>query len=316
MNVLLYPLHKLTNKTVTLNKPLGVTLVNQIQDKFEKIEVLKMKCNDLTVRPTCEYDEKYRQKVDEMKATVEKSEQMLKSQLAREVIAVTSTDLVKGNVKILLDEYDNSSKSPERLDNNLSEMRTVINVLDTCVRKIPSSSINSQSNTQNIGKFELPPIELFLGDLQTDDNCNAARRKQSIRSNISSIRKTVKKDINMFVSKFTDKESNHLELSYPLRPGKPSVIRRHDGTIEVSWLVPPNVLDDYSYEVSYRNRPSGNWTVWPYRLSNPYVRWPKHGWFSETYYFFRVRCICGGVFGQYSEISDPFLTLSDQCIIS
>lgn len=316
MHILLYPLHKLINKTCTLNEPLGVTLVNQIQDRFEKIEVLKMKCNDLTVRPTCEYDDTYRQKVDEMKATVEKSEQMLKSQFAREVIAVTSTNLAKGNVRNLLDEYDNSSKSPEKLDNNLSEMRTVINVLDTCVRKIPSSSNNSQSNTQNIGKFELPPIESFLGDLQKDDNCTAARRKQSIRSNISRIRKTMKKDINMFVSNFTDKESNHLELSIPLRPGKPSVIRRHDDTIKVSWLVPTNVLDDYSYEVSYRSRYSVNWQVWPYRLSNSYVIWPKHGWFTETSYFFRVRCICGGVFGQYSEISDPFLTLTDQCIIS
>ncbi|CAC5401032.1 unnamed protein product [Mytilus coruscus] len=314
MSVLLYPLHKLTNKTFTLNEPLGGKLVNQIQDRFEKIEVLKMKCNDLTVRPTCEYDETYRQKVDEMKTTVEKSEQMLKSQLACEIItAVTSIDLVKGNVRDLLDEHDKSPKSPEKLDNNLSEMRTVINVLDTCVRKIPSSSIDSQSNTQNFGQFKLPPIEIIFGDLQENDSRTAAKRKQFLRSNISSIRKTVKKDLDKFVSKFTEIENNHIELSIPLRPGKPSVIRRQDGTIEVAWLVPPNVPDDYSYEVSYRSYYHVNWQILPYRVRNPYVRFSKYDWFSETDYFFRVRCICGGVIGQYSEISDPFFT--DKCII-
>lgn len=306
MHIWLCPLDKLTSKKVTLNAPLHVTLINQIQDNLEKIQVLKMKCNDLTARPTCQYDESYRQKVDEMQAIVKQSEQKLKSQLSSEVNAVKSKNLVKGNVQNLLDEYDKSQKSPEKLDNKLFELKTVVNLLDTCVRKITSSSIDSQSNTQNFGKFEFPPIELFLGDLQEDDSCSAGQSKQFLRSKISSIRKTVKNDLDMFVSKFTETENNNIELSIPLRPGKPSVIRRQDGTMEVTWLVPPNVPHDYFYEVSYRPWFDGNWKILPYLVKNPYVRFSNYVLFIETNYVFRVRCLCGSVFGQYSETSESF----------
>ncbi|CAG2256745.1 unnamed protein product [Mytilus edulis] len=222
MHIWLCPLDKLTSKKVTLNAPLHVTLINQIQDNLEKIQVLKMKCNDLTARPTCQYDESYRQKVDEMQAIVKQSEQKLKS------------------------------------------------------------------------------------DLQEDDSCSAGQSKQFLRSKISSIRKTVKNDLDMFVSKFTETENNNIELSIPLRPGKPSVIRRQDGTMEVTWLVPPNVPHDYFYEVSYRPWFDGNWKILPYLVKNPYVRFSNYVLFIETNYVFRVRCLCGSVFGQYSETSESF----------
>ncbi|CAC5401033.1 unnamed protein product [Mytilus coruscus] len=508
MSVLLIPLHRLTNSTVTLNEPLHVSLVNQIQETFEKFAVLKMKCNDLTARPTCQYDERYRHKVDEMQAIVEQSEQRLKSQLSSKVTAVTPTDLIKGNVRNLLDEYDKLPKSPEKLDNNLSEIRTVINVLDTCVRKIPSFNKDSQSNTQednknqssqNFGQFELPPIENFLGDLQEDDNRTAPQRKQFLRNNISSIGKTMKKDIDMFVSKCNEKENNyieqpnvqqgaHVELcaddvrsrqkvdnmqtpveqpkqklksqlssevtavttidvvkgkagnlleeyekspkspktlnnklsemrtvinvldtsvrtipssnkdiksntqedninqssqdirqfelplienfvgdqqeeviynrtdaqrkcprrnpvkkdrdmfvskftkiennyieksyvkrdadvepSIPLIPGKPSAIRTHIQEIEITWEPPPNVPDDYSYEVSYRYSSHEEWIILPYHVKNSSVRLSEVFWFAQPYYFFRVRCLCDGVYGHYSEVSSMFLT--EYCII-
>ncbi|CAC5410244.1 unnamed protein product [Mytilus coruscus] len=95
MTVWLYPLCKITNKTLTLTKPLEVTLVNQIEERLEKVQFLKMKCNDLYARPTCEYDERYRQKVCEMQTIIEQSEQKFKSQLSQNVTGVISKDLIK-----------------------------------------------------------------------------------------------------------------------------------------------------------------------------------------------------------------------------
>ncbi|VDI74340.1 Hypothetical predicted protein, partial [Mytilus galloprovincialis] len=210
MSIWLYPLNKLASKKVTLNEPLHVILINQIQDKLEKIQVLKMKCNDLTARPTCLYDETYRQKVDEMQKTVEQSEQKLKSKLSSEVTAAKSINLVQGNIRNILDEYEKSPKSPEKLDDKLLEMRTVINVFDTCVTKIPSS--NKEDNTSHVSQeseqFKLPPIENFVEDLQKRlvNTQTDAQRKTSVRRNISNVRKSVKKDIKIFVSKCAEKE--------------------------------------------------------------------------------------------------------------
>ncbi|CAG2217261.1 unnamed protein product [Mytilus edulis] len=107
MTVWLYSLDKLAGKTLTLNRPrLDLTVVNQIQERFESIEVLRMKCNDLEVRPTCEYDESYRQKIVEMKTIVDKSERDLKSRLSITVTAVTPIDVIKRDVGDILKEFE------------------------------------------------------------------------------------------------------------------------------------------------------------------------------------------------------------------
>ncbi|VDI13250.1 Hypothetical predicted protein [Mytilus galloprovincialis] len=77
-----------------------------------------------------------RQKIDDIQTTVEQPKQKLTGQYSCEFTTETSINLVKGNVRYLLGEYDKSPKSPETLDNNLSELETVINIFDVCVRKI------------------------------------------------------------------------------------------------------------------------------------------------------------------------------------
>ncbi|XP_052098236.1 neoverrucotoxin subunit beta-like [Mytilus californianus] len=210
MNVFLYPLCKITNKTLTLTKPLEVTLVNQIGERLEKVQFLKMKCNDLYARPTCEYDERYRQKVREMQTSIEQSEQKFKSQLSQNVTGLISMDLIKRNVWNFLEEYDKSPFSHEKLDNNLSELRTVINVLDTCVRTIPSSIKDTHSNplkdikhqfSHVDGQFQLPPIEHFFEELRKDDSLTTAQRKQGLMNNIFSMRKRIKDDRGIFKRK-------------------------------------------------------------------------------------------------------------------
>lgn len=105
-----------------------------------------------------------RQKIDDIQTTVEQPKQKLTGQYSCEFTTETSINLVKGNVRYLLGEYDKSPKSPEKLDNNLSELKTVINVFDVCVRnflKEKVSPINKRQTNQlsrDSGPFDLPPI--------------------------------------------------------------------------------------------------------------------------------------------------------------
>ncbi|CAC5410240.1 unnamed protein product [Mytilus coruscus] len=318
MTVWLYPLHKLTGKTLTLNRHLlDVTVVNQIQDRLENIQILRMKCNDLASRPTCEYDESYRQKIVEVRTIVDKSERELKTRLSKTVTAVTSIDLVKQNVEDILKEFKKSTISYENLDKNLSEMRTVINVLDTCVRKI-------QPVTKDI-PFKLPPKENFFGDLREDESrsTTAEQRKQKLRSNIRSLRKPVKEDIDMFILKYSETEKTNIkqsnverdddfEHSISVRPSKPSIIRSFKDMIHIALQLPRNVTGDYLYEVSYRCVDDVVWKIFRTETTGikkslgPFLK-------CNTDYVFRVRRNCNGVLGEYSEISDVIKTEYCSC---
>lgn len=332
MTVFLYPLHKLTNMTLILNKPLGVTLVNQIEERLEKVQLLKMKCNDLSASPTCQYDERYRQKIDEVQTTIKKSEQTFKSQLATNVTEATTIDKVKRNVQNIIDEYDKSPKSPEKLDNNLSKMRTVANVLDTCVEKIQSSikkdtqssveknqsSIkkDTQSNTHRDFKyvlsnydeqFKLPYISCFFEDF-VQGNCHTAtHQKRDIRKNLLIMRNRMKEDIDTFISKLVEQTKYQRDTNTVFQPGKPFVIRSSKHKIKIAWQVPLDVSGRYFYEVSYRRLAQEEWET-----DLTVTRNPKHMidslLISSTAYVFRVRCNCNGIFGDYSEVSNAIKT--------
>lgn len=105
-----------------------------------------------------------RQTFDDIQTTVEQPKQKLTGQYSCELTTETLINLVKGNVRHLLGEYNKSPKSPEKLDNNLSELETVINVFDVCVRKILKekvSLINKRKTnqlSQDWGPFDFPPI--------------------------------------------------------------------------------------------------------------------------------------------------------------
>lgn len=149
-------------------------------------------------------------KADEMQTIIEQSEQKFKSQLSQYVTGVKSMDSIKRNVLNFLEEYDKSSFCHEKLDNNLSELRTIINVLDTCVRTIPSSIKDIHSNPLTEikhqfpyvdGQLQLPPIEHFLEELHKDNSLTTAQRKQGLRNNILTMRKRTKDDRGIFKRK-------------------------------------------------------------------------------------------------------------------
>lgn len=285
MTVWLYPISKLTNKTLSLNFFINDTLVNQIQDMFETIQHLKMKCNDLLASPSCEYDETCCQKVCEMKTAVERSEQKLKSQLSKSVNTVTSIDSVKRNVGKLLKEFEQSAIGPEKLESSISEIRTVISVIDTCVKKIIPENKDIH--------FELPSIDKFYGNLMGDNSrvSTNEQRKQKLRSNFQSMRKTLKEDINMLNVRFNENV-------------KPSVRRTYDHFIEISWQVPQNEPD--RYEVSYRRVDTEEWKIFPFEIIHPRLRLWSSTFEVNTDYILRVRYV--GKFGEYSEVSDVFNT--------
>lgn len=81
-----------------------------------------------------------------MKTTVEQPKQKLTGQYSCEFTTDTLINLFKGNVRHFVGEY-------EKLDNNLSELKTVINVFDVFVRK----KSNKQKNQlfQDLGPFDL-----------------------------------------------------------------------------------------------------------------------------------------------------------------
>lgn len=101
----------------------------------------------------------------------------------------------------------------------------------------------------------------------------------------------------------------------PFRPDKPSVILLEKNLIGIRWQVPPNLTADYFYEVSYRSVYQSEWII--HRsislVNEPSAKINSFLLNPGTDYVFRVRCKYGGVFGDYSEVSDAINT--PQCII-